>query len=139
MLYLEKLTLYLRFGNRDGFIDPICHLKQFTMYMARLNSFNFYLSTENNSDELTHYLSNNDVKRNYRNIGCQEILDMVCPVVNTTMYHIFTLPFQFTQLESVGNIFPNIVFNNVIELWVHDYEVPFELEFFVRIQQHFHC
>jgi hypothetical protein len=58
---------------------------------------------------------------------------MVCPVVNTTMYHIFTLPFQFTQLESVGNIFPNIVFNNVIELWVHDYEVPFELQFFVRI------
>ncbi|CAF2941966.1 unnamed protein product [Rotaria sp. Silwood2] len=136
MLYLEKLTLYLCIACQGAFIDPIYLLHEFTMYMSRLYSFNFYLSTENNTNDLIHYLSNNDVKRNHTNIGHQEVLDMVCFSVNTATYHIFTLPFEFAKLMSVGNIFPNIIFNYVIELWVHDV-VPFEYEFFVRISKAF--
>lgn len=136
MLYLKKLTLYLCVASQDGFVDPIYLLNEFTMYMSRLHSFNFYLSTENNSNDLVHYLSNNDIKRNYRNIGQQEISDMVCFSINTATYHIFTLPFKFNNLMSIGNVFPNIVFKYVIELWVHDV-VPFEYEFFVRISKAF--
>ncbi|CAF4281013.1 unnamed protein product, partial [Adineta steineri] len=39
-------------------------------------------------------------------------------------------------IVSIGNIFPNIVFNNVIELWIHDI-IPFQHEFFLRITQSF--
>ncbi|CAF1672205.1 unnamed protein product, partial [Adineta ricciae] len=37
---------------------------------------------------------------------------------------------------SIGNKFPNIIFNNVNELWVRD-EVRFEHNFFLRIAQAF--
>jgi hypothetical protein len=104
--------------------------------MSRLYSFKFYLSAVNNSDDLGHYLSNNDIKRNYMKIGCEEVSNIVCLAGNTSTYHIFTLPFEFIELMSIGNIFPNIIFNYVIELWVHDV-VPFEHEFFLRIAQAF--
>jgi hypothetical protein len=70
------------------------------------------------------------------NIGYQELSNIVCFTVNTAVYHIFTLPFEFVKLISIGKVFPNIIFNNVIELWVHD-DVSFEHEFFLRIAQAF--
>jgi hypothetical protein len=91
---------------------------------------------ENNTNDLVHYLSNNDVKRNYKNIGHEEVSDMISFFLDTAVYQIFTLPFEFNILMSVGNIFPNIVFNYVMELWVHDV-IPFEHEFFLRISKAF--
>jgi hypothetical protein len=70
------------------------------------------------------------------NIGYQEVSNIVCFTIVTGTYHIFTLPFEFVKLISIGNIFPNIIFNNVIELWIQDM-VPFEHEFFLRIAQAF--
>jgi len=136
MLYLEKLTLYLRITCQDIFIDPISLINQFSMHMSRLYSFKFYLSTENNRNDLVRYLSNNDIKQNYMNIGYQEVSNIVCFTIVTGTYHIFTLSFEFVKLISIGNIFPNIIFNNVTELWVQDM-VPFEHEFFLRIAQAF--
>jgi hypothetical protein len=136
MLYLEKLTLYLRVTCKVVFIDPIRLLNQFSTYSSRLDSFKFYLSTENNKDDLVRYLSNNHIKQNYMNIGYQDISNMVCFAPNTGTYHVFTLPFEFQWLLSIGNIFPNIIFNNVIGLWVGDV-IPFEHEFFVRIAKAF--
>ena len=104
--------------------------------MSRHYSFNFYLSTKNNRNDSVHYLSNNDIKRNYMNIGYQEVSNVVCFAVDAATYHVFTLPFEFVKLRCIGNIFPNIIFNNVIELWVRDV-VPFEHEFFLRIAQAF--
>ena len=136
MLYLEKLTLYLCIASQGAFLDPIDLLNEFIRDMPQLNAFNFYLSTENNITDLVQYLSDNDVKGNYQNIGHQEVSDMVCFSINTVTYHIFTLPFEFNELMSLGNIFPNIVFTYVMELWVHDV-VPFEYEFFQRISKAF--
>ncbi|CAF1481591.1 unnamed protein product, partial [Adineta steineri] len=44
----------------------------------------------------------------------------------------FTLPFQFDHLQDIGNILPNILFNNVVDLLICD-EISFEHEFFQRI------
>ncbi len=136
MLYLEKLTLYLRVTCQDVFVDPISLINEFSMHMSRLCSFKFYLSSNSNRNDLVRYLSNNDIKQNYMNIGYQEVSNIVCFTIVTGTYHIFTLPFEFVKLISIGNIFPNIIFNNVIELWVQD-AVPFEHEFFLRIAQAF--
>ncbi|CAF4439699.1 unnamed protein product, partial [Rotaria magnacalcarata] len=136
MLYLEKLTLYLRIACESVFIDPIRLINEFSTYSPRLHSFKFYLSTEHNINDLVCYLSNNDIKQNYMNIGYQEVSNIVCFAVDRATYHIFTLPFEFMWLLSIGTIFPNIVFNNVIELSVHDV-VPFEHKFFLRIAKAF--
>ena len=97
MINLEKLTLYLRIDCQTIFMDPIYLINEFSMHMSRLHSFNFYLSTKNNRNDLVRYLSNNDIKQNYMNIGYQEISNFVQNVYNTGIYHIFTLPFQFDQ------------------------------------------
>jgi hypothetical protein len=136
MLYLEKLTLYLRIACQDIFIDPTSLINQFSMLMSRLYSFKFYLSTEYKRDDLVRYLSNNNMKQNYMNIGYQEVSNIVCYNNDIGTYHIFTLPFEFAKLIVIGNIFPNIIFNNVIELWVEDI-VPFKHEFFLRIAHAF--
>ena len=136
MLCLEKLTLYLCFARRAVFIDPIYLINEFSMYFSRLHSFQFYRSTENNKNDLVGYLSNDDIKRNYMNTGCQEISNIVHFDVDRATYHIFTLPFNFDRLMWVGNRFPNILFNYVIYLSVHD-TVQFEHEFFLRIAKAF--
>ncbi|CAF5085951.1 unnamed protein product [Rotaria sp. Silwood1] len=117
MLYLEKLTLYLRIANQGIFIDPINLINEFSMCIPRLHSFKFYLSTENNRNDFVRYMSNNNIKQNYVNIGYEEVSNIIC-AVDPTIYHIFTLPFEFDKLSFIGNIFPNIVFNYVIELHI---------------------
>ncbi|CAM4967806.1 unnamed protein product [Rotaria socialis] len=136
MLYLEKLTLYLRIACENVFIDPIHLINEFSTYSPRLHSFKFYLSTEHNINDLVCYLSNNDIKQNYMNIGYQEVSNIVCFTFDRATYHIFTLPFEFMWLLFIGTTFPNIVFNNVVELRVHDV-VPFEHECFLRIAKAF--
>ena len=136
MLYLEKLTLYLRVDCQNTFTDPISLLNQFSMHMLQLRSFKFYLSTDNNRNDLVRYLSNNDLKQNSMDTRYQEMLNMASFTVNTAVYHIFTVPFEFARLMFIGNVFPNIIFNNVIELWIRD-ELPFKHEFFLRIAQAF--
>jgi hypothetical protein len=52
------------------------------------------------------------------NIGYQEVSNMVSLTVHTATYRVIALPFEFIKLMSMGNIFPNIVFNYVTELWM---------------------
>jgi hypothetical protein len=136
MLYLEKLTLYLRIANQNIFIDPIDLVNEFSTYSSRLHSFKFYLSTENNRNDFVRYMSNNVIKPNDVNRGYQELANIISSIVDPVTYHVFTLPFEFVKLLFIGNIFPNILFNYVIELSVHDL-VPFEHEFFLKIAKGF--
>lgn len=136
MINLQKLSLYLRIILEHIFIDPVYLINEFLMNMSRLDSFNFYLSTQNNRNDLVRYLSNNDVKQNYVNIGYKEVSNFVQFCGNTGTYHVFTLPFKFDELEYIGNIFPNISFSHVTNLCVCD-EFSFEHEFFLRISKAF--
>ena len=131
MLNLEKLTLYLCIDYQYRFIDTIDLLNQFSTHFSRLKSFKFYLSIVNNENHFVKYLLNNN-----RNMKYQQTSDIVCCHNNEATYHLFTLPFEFIKIFTMGNRFPNIRFNNVIELWVLDV-VPFEHEFFLRISRAF--
>ena len=136
MLHLEKLTFYLRIDRQDVFTDPIDLINEFSMHMLRISSFNFYLSVLNNKNDLARHLSNNDPKRNLTNKGYEEVLDMVCDRVEGSVYQIFTVPFEFALLMSVGYIFPNIVFKYVIDLCIN-ITVTYEHEFLLRVVQAF--
>jgi hypothetical protein len=136
MIYLEQLTLYLRFDHQNVFIHPIDTLNEFLLYMSRLISLKFSLSIEYNREDLVDYLSNNDMKENYPRIGYEQIFNTVCYSRHTGTYNIFTVPFQFDAFMTLANKFPNIVFKYVIELWVRDM-LPFEHEFFLRIAKAF--
>jgi hypothetical protein len=46
MTHLEKLSLYLRIGFRDTFIDGKNLSNEILVYMPQLNEFIFYISTE---------------------------------------------------------------------------------------------
>lgn len=131
MLNLEKLTLYLRIDYQYRFIDPIDLPNQFSTHLSRLNSFKFYLSVINNENHFVKYLSNKS-----KNMKYEPTSDIICCHNNEATYHLFTLPFEFIKMFTIGNRFPNIRFNNVIELWVLDI-LPFEHDFFLRISRAF--
>ncbi|CAF0953342.1 unnamed protein product [Adineta steineri] len=135
MLYLKKLTLYLRIGIQNRFIDPIYIINELSTCMSQLQSFKFYLSSDNTRDNLIHHMPTNNIQQNYMNIGFKEIWNIV-HVAKPGTYHIFTPPFEFVQLHNIGNTFPNIIFNSVTELHVND-DVRFEHEFFLRIAKAF--
>ena len=108
MLNLEKLSLYLRTDYQYRFIDPIDLPNQFSAHLSNKN----------------------------RNTKYQQTSDIVCCHNNEMTYHFFTLPFELIEIFSIGNQFPNIRFNNVIELWVLTI-VSFKHEFFLRISRAF--
>ncbi|CAF3386043.1 unnamed protein product, partial [Rotaria sp. Silwood2] len=104
---LEKLTLYLRIRERSTFIDGSHLHNDILIHLSQLQSFTFYVSTENRT----------------KNIVLEDC-------------HIFSLPFEFEHLTRVANKFPSITFNYVTCLEVNDL-VPFKHEFFVRITRAF--
>jgi len=136
MLYLEKLTLYLRITNRIKFIDSTHLQTEILAYMPRLHSFIFYMSTYVDTD-LFHYSPDENIRQPFTNIGQQQMANIVNYIVTSqAVCSIFTLPFAFDRLEDIGNIFPDTVFNNVTYLLVQDM-VPFNHEFFIRVARAF--
>lgn len=67
MLNLKKLTFYLLIVFlKCVLINPIHLIKELTMHLSQLDPFSFYLSIENNKEGLLNYLSNKDIKHNYK-------------------------------------------------------------------------
>ena len=131
MFNLEKLTLYLRIDYQYRFIDPIDLPNQLSTHLSQLNSFKFYISVINNENHFVKYFS-----KKSQNMKYEPTSDILCCYNNEATYHLFTLPFEFIKMFTIGNRFPNIRFNNVIELWVIDV-LPCEHDFFLRISRAF--
>jgi hypothetical protein len=105
--------------------------------MARLHTFTFYISTENDINDSTIRLSNNDIQQTFTNRKNQQV---ACNVNYFGKYkvfcQVFSLPFTFDRLEKITNNFSTIIFNYVIYLVLSD-TVPFKHEFFVRVARAF--
>ncbi|CAF3665173.1 unnamed protein product [Rotaria sp. Silwood1] len=132
MLNLEELTLYITIKNRTTLIDGIHISNEILVHMPRLHIFNFCISTNINMNHLGHYLSKDDIQRTFTNTIYRQVDCIINNGYGITTYCVFSLPFMFNCLESIGNTFPNIIFSNVIRLTVNDI-VPFKHEFFHRI------
>ncbi|CAF3822771.1 unnamed protein product [Rotaria sordida] len=74
MTYLEKLTLYLSIENRGRFIDNSHIQNEILLYMPRLHSFTFYISTYDDTDDLFRYVPNQDIQRIVTNNGYQQCM-----------------------------------------------------------------
>ncbi|CAF1534300.1 unnamed protein product [Rotaria magnacalcarata] len=137
MPYLEHLTLYLLRKDRNTIIDGTCVQDDILVHVPQLHSFTFYINTYIEIDGLSHDLSREHIQQTLINIGQQNASCIVnylsrCSVTCS----IFCLPFTFSYLEYLGNVFPNIVFNYVTYLIVDDVDA-FRHEFFVRIARSF--
>ncbi|CAF1589150.1 unnamed protein product, partial [Adineta steineri] len=77
MLYLEKLTLYLRIKGRNRVIDGTNIQHDILDYMPQLHSFTFYISTFIDTVDLFYKLSNEDIQQTLTNIGQHDVASMV--------------------------------------------------------------
>ncbi len=73
MSNLEKLSLYICIENRSTFVDGIHIHNEILIHMARLHTFTFYISTENDINDSTIRLSNNDIEKTFTNRNNQQV------------------------------------------------------------------
>jgi len=137
MSHLEELTLYLRILGGQVLIDGTHLHNKILIHMPRLHTFTFYISNQNVIANSALRLSNYDIERTFTSTQYQQMACMVdyfdpCKFI----CHVFSLPFQFDRLDNITNKFPNIVFNYVTHLMVHD-KVGFKHEFFIRVARSF--
>lgn len=132
MLNLEELTLYIKIKNRTTVIDGIHIYNEILVHLPRLHIFNFCISINIHMEYFVHYLSQNDIQQTFSKIKHQKMDYIVNYRHDVAICHVFSLPFMFDYLESIGNKFPSIIFNHVTRLTVCD-KVPFRHEFFHRI------
>ncbi|CAF4229383.1 unnamed protein product, partial [Rotaria sordida] len=129
MINLEELTLYITIRNGTTLIDGNYISNEILIHMPRLHTFKFCIPIKIHKNHLIHYLSKDDIKQSFNNIKYQQMDCIINYTYNIITCQIFSLPFMFDCLRSIGNIFPSIIFNHVRRLTVHD-DVPFRHEFF---------
>ncbi|CAF1523519.1 unnamed protein product [Rotaria sp. Silwood1] len=133
MSNLEELTLYIIVHDRTTFINGTHIYNEILVHMPRLHIFNFYISIHIEIDSLVRRLSKDDIQWIFsNNIKYQQVDCIINYEYKFVQCHVFSLPFMFEDLDSIGNIFPNIIFSHVRRLSVID-NVPFKYEFFNRI------
>ncbi|CAM4754614.1 unnamed protein product [Rotaria magnacalcarata] len=137
MPYLEHLTLYLCIKDQHRITDGTRVQDDILAHMSQLHSLTFYISTYIDSGELRHNISREHIQQTFINIGQQNATTIVNRLSRSVVEcSIFSLPFAFDYLGSLGNTFPNIIFNYVTYLVVEDKDA-FRHEFFVRIARSF--
>ncbi len=135
MTHLEKLTLYLRIGSRNTFVNGRDIYNEILVYMPRLQTFIFYISTE-------HIISYThpkvmDIQQTLTNIRHGQVNCIIDHHYKfKAICHIYSVPFTFTHLKMISNNFPNIVFHTVTHLHASD-RIPMKHEFFIRISHAF--
>jgi hypothetical protein len=137
MYNLEELRLYISIDDRSKYIDGTQLHNDILIHMPRLHTFMFCINTRSCINESIPNLSNDEIRQTFINIGYEQMTSIIHDVTNGhNICHIFSLPYVFDRLETLGNNFPNIIFNNVTYLMLYD-SVPFKHEFFIRIAQSF--
>ncbi|CAF2868151.1 unnamed protein product [Rotaria sp. Silwood2] len=137
MSYLEELTLYIRILYGSIFISGIYLDNEILSHMLRLRTFTFYFASENDIIDSAIRISDSDIGRTFTNVKLGQVASIVDYFeLDYMICHIFSLPVKFHRLEPVTNNIPNIVFNSVTHLKLHD-KKPFKHEFFIRLARAF--
>ncbi|CAF4265560.1 unnamed protein product [Rotaria magnacalcarata] len=100
--------------GQNRIIDGTCVQDDILVYMPQLHSFTFYISTYIDSGDLRHNIARQHINQTLINIGPQNATTIVNRLSRSVVEClIFSLPFAFDYLGSLGNTFPNIVFNYI--------------------------
>ncbi|CAF5111374.1 unnamed protein product, partial [Rotaria magnacalcarata] len=107
MPYLEHLTLYLCIKDQHRITDGTRVQDDILAHMSQLHSLTFYISTYIDSGELRHNISREHIQQTFINIGQQNATTIVNRLSRSVVEcSIFSLPFAFDYLGSLGNTFP---------------------------------
>lgn len=139
MINLEELLLYISVCQRSTFIDGV-HLKnEILIHMPRLQKFTFNIITfiERMNNEM-NIQSDSDIRRTFVNWRYGQVGSYVIDKSNTeAQSHIYSLPYDISDMHGIGNSFPGGLFTNVRILYLVDDFLPFEHAFFLRIARSF--
>ena len=130
MANLEELTLNIDIKDQNTFLNGTRINDDILVHMSQLQKFHFHFCIEN------ELYSIEDIQRTFTDIGYKNVQCIGAGTGWQKTWHMFSVPFVFDYLRSLGNTFPDIVFTRVIDLDVSDI-VPFKHEFFVRISRSF--
>jgi hypothetical protein len=137
MSYLEELSLYIHILNGSTFISGTHLDNEILIHMPQLHTFAFYFASENYTVDPSIRISNSDIERTFTNIEHRQVACIVDYWLTTKLIcRVFSLPFKFDRLADITNNIPNIVFNSVTHLLLHDI-YPFKHEFFIRLARAF--
>ncbi|CAF1240033.1 unnamed protein product [Rotaria sordida] len=137
MSYLEELILYIHILNGSTFISGTYLDNEILIHMLQLQTFTFYFASENDIVDSAIRISDSDIERTFTNVKHGQVASIVDYFESDCMIcRVFSLPVKFHRLEPVTNNIPNIVFNSVTHVKLHD-KNPFKHEFFIRFAQAF--
>jgi hypothetical protein len=136
MSQLEKLTLSLCVTDRRSFIDGTQLNNDILKKMPLLQSFIFYIVTEDVQMNTELLPSCDDIRRTFVQSGYHMDCYMDYYRTEKGRCHIYSLPFAMERMHTITNNFPGGLFMNVRRVYVCD-NFPFEHNFFARISLSF--
>ena len=138
MCDFEELTVYLTIDNRTRFIDGTQRHNDILIYLPRLHTFIFYISTKTEIAHSVLHPSEDNIQRNFIDMGYEQVAYVIYSFSDGhALCNIFSLSLTFARVELIGNNFPNIIFKDVpLVLWMCE-TVSLKQEFFVRIARCF--
>lgn len=138
MTNLEELTLYLHILDESTSISANHLDNEIRLQMARLLTFTFYFATQHSIARATDIgMLNSNVQQGFKNMKYGQVTSVVNLLApDEVICHIYSFPFKFNVLQSVGKIIVNLVFNSVTHLELRDHN-EYRYEFFVRLSRAF--
>ncbi|UJR29402.1 hypothetical protein I4U23_010614 [Adineta vaga] len=138
MTYLEQLSLSIRFGGRNSFIDGSYLDNYLVSQLPNLQKFHFNIITENiRFDEFEPKPTSHDIRQTFVERGYHVDCYIDYDVFNFGRCHVYSLPFYMQRISHIRHNFPGGMFNNVGVLCMRDLDHPFEHKFFAMISTSF--
>ncbi|CAF1545193.1 unnamed protein product [Adineta ricciae] len=140
MSYLERLDLYIQFGNNTTIIDGN-YLKRKIINantLRNLQEFRFSITSRISSPVQLNLPSTKDIEQTFTHFKSKNIISCVdyFPERKEGQYHIYSYPYETKYYNDITNKFPGGIYEYVREVSLFD-EKPFEHEFFLQIQKSF--
>jgi hypothetical protein len=138
MTHLEKLTLSLRVGGKDSFIDGTYLNNYILSQMVHLHTFHFDIATEYVSINLQQPKpTRDDIRRTFTERGYHADCYIDYQFYNSGRCHVYSLPFHSERMCHITHSFYGGTFINVRVLRMMDEFHPFEHNFFAEISRSF--
>jgi hypothetical protein len=138
MTYLEKLTLSLRVGPKNSFIDGTYLDNYILGQMPHLHTFDFDIVTEYVSiNEQLPRPTPDDIRRTFMERGRHVDCYIDYQFTGSGRCHVYAVPCYMERLCNITHGFPGGMFINVSVLCMKDHGHPFEHKFFAQISRSF--
>ncbi|CAF1356093.1 unnamed protein product [Rotaria sordida] len=133
MSNLEKLTLSIRVGERNSFIDGTYLHNYVLSQMPHLQTFTFDIVTDIVRNNQQFKPSSDDIQGTFIEKGYHVDCYVDYDDITLDRCHVYSLPFNMKHIHDITHSFPGGMFMNVRVLHMFDHSHPFEHDLFARI------